>query len=175
MAFPNIPFLVTKNADVLYQDGLILHSQMARHFQVDEDAVIKAEYDFDKREMLFPSAPFDIKQTHLQAADEFIRNLIPNGDELGSWFQRNVKKVDLKMLALLSPMALKVYEAKSLEIHTDFSAQLAAAKIGPDGQELPETMAEMLAKKIETKEDEALLEAFLYVYKLKPNRVAHWR
>ena len=95
MCSPKFSFLVDRNGKAYYKDGILSHTQLAKEFGVDEDRVLKGEFDWregkfsENNPIQWDSTPFQPKQSHNDAADSLVEELFSTADTFIAWVLKN--------------------------------------------------------------------------------------
>ena len=121
MCSPHLSFLVDRFAKIFYKDKMNSHSMLADHFGLDEDKMLKVDYNWVTKEIDIlnenkdqnSTCAFDVKDSHYRAIDAFINKKMGTKAKVIKWLAINRKadkKVKNEMLKILDYEGQKLYK-----------------------------------------------------------------
>lgn len=97
MCSPKLSFLMNKVKKIFHKDGIQSHSTLAKHFGVDEDKLLKVDYDWTTKtidvygdnEEQNETCAFTPKVSHYNAIESFINEKVGTKEKLKRWLKLN--------------------------------------------------------------------------------------
>jgi len=109
MCSPKLSFLINKAKKIFYKDGMQNHSDLAEHFDLEEDNLINVDYDWVAKtiDIYGPQnmegnkvCPFKATDKHYEVIDSFIEKKIGTRKKLVKWLKKNYKDIKIKKESL---------------------------------------------------------------------------
>ena len=143
MCSPHLSFLINKLGHIFYKDGLQAHSELAKYYNIDEDKMIKVDYDWvnkvidiigdnEKQNM---AADFQLKDSHYRAIDSFIKKQVGTKEKLINWLKQNCN--DVKICDEAYKILSEAGEQEFLKLAKPKSKILLMARIGQLFEKFP--------------------------------------
>ena len=97
MCSPALSFLIDNTKKIFYKDGIQSHSELATHFGLDEDKLLKVDYDwttktidiYGENKFQNETCAFIPKISHYKAIDSFINEKVGTKQRLKHWLKLN--------------------------------------------------------------------------------------
>lgn len=134
MCSPHLSFMMNKFKKIFYKDGMQSHAALAKYFKVNEDELLKVDYDwvtktidiFDENNSQNETTRFTPKESHYRAIQTFIDNKVGTKEKLMVWLSKNTNDTKIKeeSYSLLSEEGDKIYYKNTKKFNLELVKEL---------------------------------------------------